>query len=121
MSNSTKWVIHAKCCAAHWELAIDKDGELHLVCEKCQQPSGPFAKVTAEAISSQLKLRPRTGLNCFHTRCCGDHREILVYEDGTADLVCVKCGEADPDVQVNVDLPDKVRCAVCGKGDCSEH
>lgn len=117
MSKTILFVIHSKCCKQHWEFGVDHNGELQMTCEKCGQGVGPQVKLSSEVLSARVELRPRAGpdFNACHTRCCGAHWEIVIYEDKTAALVCAKCGEAEPDVKVEI-LDPEMKCAVCGKG-----
>ena len=37
--------IHSKCCNAHWELVLIKNGNYELICEKCGTSAGTHIMV----------------------------------------------------------------------------
>jgi hypothetical protein len=52
----------------------------------------------------------------IHSACCMAHWELMSYEDGTADLLCEKCGKpAGSMVRISVDSRLIAKCFCCGK------
>lgn len=92
------------------------DGTLVLMCEKCEKDAGPNIKLSSEVLSGKIQLRPRKGdVSCMHTRCCKEHWEVAGFSDGTAHLVCPRCGQPEEDIKVElVGLAGK-SCECCGE------
>ena len=62
--------IHSKCCNAHWELTIKKDGTAVLLCEHCGKPAGKQVTVKVDINTKNMKCD-----------CCGDSND----SSGTGD------------------------------------
>ena len=102
--------IRSLCCQALWELAVDDQAKLHLVCEKCNTDIGPVVDVRCGGLS---KKRAAPGmLDMYHSRCCKGHWQIIVAEEGLF-LGCEKCGNIHPEILVRA-TEDMPPCACCG-------
>lgn len=94
-----KFAMHSRCCMAHTELAINEEGELQLVCEKCGKPV-PELKIEGEA--------PR------RSTCCGSAYEALYLEDETFVLSCAECGNKIEGITVEGPDLSHHECECCG-------
>ena len=48
----------------------------------------------------------------IHSRCCGVHWELVVMDNGQADLLCEKCRKSvGPEVRTILTSMDKLECS----------
>lgn len=107
-----KGYIHSKCHQAHWELAMDDQHRLSLVCVKCHHGAGPEIEIQCAGILSAMGPAAKGMLDMMHSPCCKGHWELLVADAGLY-IACEKCGRIPGDVIVTMkgEVPP---CACCG-------
>lgn len=103
--------IHSACHQARWELAVDDNGKMSLVCAQCHQDIGPQVEVRFGA-SPSLAAAPKGMLDMYHSPCCNGHWKLLTSTMGLF-VACEKCDHIHVEILVRAteELPP---CMCCG-------